>query len=182
MLKEKICNYCGNYYIPTGNCQKYCAYCRHIVTLAKARFNDKKRRGFKGRTPLKGINSPFYKDGIGVYSLKAKTEGAFCCRCGNNKNLIVHHKDSNRHNNVDENLVVLCKSCHQKLHHAYKISVFNLEGIFIAEFLGYSEVIDFIVKNTDFRPKTDRHLRYAIKNNKSAYGYYFKQNISKGIV
>jgi 5-methylcytosine-specific restriction endonuclease McrA len=39
-----------------------------------------------------------------------------CQICGSNKNLIVHHIDGNRANNKISNLVVLCQSCHLKIH------------------------------------------------------------------
>jgi 5-methylcytosine-specific restriction endonuclease McrA len=48
-----------------------------------------------------------------------------CKICGNENNLVVHHKDFNGRNNLNNgkkpnnslsNLVVLCTSCHGKLH------------------------------------------------------------------
>jgi 5-methylcytosine-specific restriction endonuclease McrA len=39
-----------------------------------------------------------------------------CERCKSKKNLEIHHIDRNRRNNVKENLMPLCKSCHRKLH------------------------------------------------------------------
>lgn len=76
MFKERICDYCGNYYIPTGRNQKYCPYCKPIIEKIRANFNDRKRRGFKGRVQPKGKLSPFYKNGIRAYSLKAKEDEA----------------------------------------------------------------------------------------------------------
>ena len=39
-----------------------------------------------------------------------------CIECGVRSKLHVHHKDRNPANNTPANLVVLCKSCHMKLH------------------------------------------------------------------
>lgn len=39
-----------------------------------------------------------------------------CELCGSTKNLVVHHIDHNRRNNSKENLMVLCKKCHQEHH------------------------------------------------------------------
>lgn len=75
-----------------------------------------------------GIKSHFYKHGrkIGVYQncreyrelAKNKIEWK-CQICGNNKtkhDLCVHHIDKNNHHNSIDNLMVLCKSCHSKIH------------------------------------------------------------------
>lgn len=64
----------------------------------------------------KGENHPGWKGGIGTYrSRKDITE---CESCGEHRYwlLIVHHKDSDRSNNVDENLIVLCYNCHAEQH------------------------------------------------------------------
>jgi hypothetical protein len=37
-----------------------------------------------------------------------------CVLCGSNKVLQIHHIDYNKDNNIDENLVALCRSCHYK--------------------------------------------------------------------
>jgi hypothetical protein len=39
-----------------------------------------------------------------------------CADCGTTEQLHVHHKDRNHENNVQENLITLCASCHLKLH------------------------------------------------------------------
>ena len=44
-----------------------------------------------------------------------------CAKCGTEENLTVHHKDGNNFpselgNNSPENLIILCKKCHGKLH------------------------------------------------------------------
>ncbi len=43
-----------------------------------------------------------------------------CLFCQTNNNLIVHHLDKNRKNNLENNLITLCSSCHNKLHKIFK--------------------------------------------------------------
>jgi len=67
------------------------------------------------------------------YRQKAlKFYGAECQRCGNDEteNLIVHHIDFNNFgyelgNHTLDNLMILCKSCHSKLHNDLKKSKFT---------------------------------------------------------
>lgn len=40
-----------------------------------------------------------------------------CQNCTSSKRLVVHHKDEDKLNNVEDNLVVLCRTCHMKVHH-----------------------------------------------------------------
>lgn len=39
-----------------------------------------------------------------------------CQICSSDKHLIVHHKDKNKKNNNINNLIVLCRKCHGKIH------------------------------------------------------------------
>ena len=48
-----------------------------------------------------------------------RRRGYICNACGKKKlsrNLEIHHKDRNRHNNDPSNLRVLCIACHDALH------------------------------------------------------------------
>ncbi len=40
-----------------------------------------------------------------------------CYICSSLKVIHIHHKDRNRKNNTLNNIVLLCRSCHLKLHH-----------------------------------------------------------------
>ena len=51
--------------------------------------------------------------GIQTYRRVKKTK---CEWCGSTNNLLVHHLDENRYNNNIDNLITLCKRCHQNLH------------------------------------------------------------------
>lgn len=61
----------------------------------------------------KGELSHSYKTGIRSYQ---KYNKGFCEYCNSKLNLCVHHKDKNRKNNKEDNLITLCKRCHQKIH------------------------------------------------------------------
>lgn len=39
-----------------------------------------------------------------------------CDLCGSTKNIHIHHKDGNREHNGVDNLMILCNSCHGKIH------------------------------------------------------------------
>ena len=45
-----------------------------------------------------------------------------CRACGGDSSLVVHHVDSCKANHAEENLIVLCRPCHRKLH-AGKLSL-----------------------------------------------------------
>ena len=51
--------------------------------------------------------------GIQTYRRAKKTK---CEWCSSTNNLLVHHLDENRYNNNIDNLITLCKRCHQNLH------------------------------------------------------------------
>lgn len=58
-----------------------------------------------------GISPNFYLRLVNDLNLKTK-----CQICKNNNFLEVHHKDKNNKNNNLNNLIILCKSCHSKIH------------------------------------------------------------------
>jgi len=45
-----------------------------------------------------------------------KLLGNKCQQCGTNEDLVLHHIDLDRNNNEPNNLQLLCRSCHRKLH------------------------------------------------------------------
>lgn len=40
----------------------------------------------------------------------------FCQMCMKNRSVEVHHKDANHNNNILENMLLVCKSCHTNIH------------------------------------------------------------------
>lgn len=43
-------------------------------------------------------------------------DGKKCKICLSDVNMEIHHKDRDRNNNNEENLITLCRNCHRKLH------------------------------------------------------------------
>lgn len=80
---------------------------------------------------MRGINNPRYRDGSArdLYApgftkrLKreiAKRDNYMCQLCGAPEGTPahpVHHLDGTKHNHHPSNLILLCNSCHGKLHH-----------------------------------------------------------------
>jgi hypothetical protein len=51
---------------------------------------------------------------------KVKKQSLFNCEiCDSNQFVELHHKDFNHGNNIKENLIFLCRTCHQSLHRKY---------------------------------------------------------------
>ena len=52
-----------------------------------------------------------------------------CEKCKTkDEKLEVHHKDENRNNNIPENLMLVCHTCHLKIHGiTEKIKIYNLK-------------------------------------------------------
>lgn len=132
-FKSKNCIVCGKEYIPTGRCSKYCVDCSKEVTK-KAIKKWHTEHGFlngKGSgSSTKSLNeNPSYTDGRTVFrrwARERKNSLGQCEQC--NKDLssatqyewVGHHIDHNKTNNTIENLLLLCKQCHQIEHKCWK--------------------------------------------------------------
>lgn len=116
---EFVCEVCGKvfarplWYLEKIGVPRTCSRVCHNRRLAKEAKETKR---------LKGSNNPQWRGGISVIYYRRLFEEVLpkkCQICGNDKHLVVHHKDGNRRNNNIENLVVMCKSCHQREHKAH---------------------------------------------------------------
>lgn len=68
------------------------------------------RKGHMGFVKTNGESSKFE-------SFREKNGGfGICKNCGKEGRLEIHHRDGNRRNNEDENLIAICPSCHKKIH------------------------------------------------------------------
>lgn len=128
--KEKICKECGKIFIDKFPFRKQC--CSEICKQNRAkrlRIESRVRRGItkcgfvgKGGASKKGKEHHSYKSGIGEYReikynyMKENNIPELCEICGSTEFLVVHHIDHNRNNNNIENLQLVCRSCHIKLH------------------------------------------------------------------
>ena len=79
----------------------------------------KKYREIHGQNNYKGIGTLLPKEIRDAFLLE---KDLFCQVCkvekkeGSKTNLLVHHKDKNCTNNEFENLIILCRGCHNKVH------------------------------------------------------------------
>lgn len=60
---------------------------------------------------------PRFKTGIWAYQQFVKDQ---CEYCGLTKNLMIHHLDHNRNNNIKENFRTVCAKCHTTIEHPRK--------------------------------------------------------------
>ena len=65
---------------------------------------------------ISGENHYAYKDGASARKYRGKVEKLHCSSCGEKTNLCIHHMDFDHYNNNENNLAVLCVSCHMSLH------------------------------------------------------------------
>lgn len=120
MFKVKVCQMCAKEFQPTSGAAKVCLVCKPLKDKMRQQEyhqNRYKQKGaYKWEMP-KGVDSPFYKNGIGIFRKQALSVlPNICNRCESTSNLCVHHKDYNRSNNDVGNWEILCKSCHQQEH------------------------------------------------------------------
>ncbi len=84
--------------------------------LSQARLNSKYRTG-KLHPRWKGGQRGYYGD-IARKLLLKNNIPLICSICNTKiKRIHIHHKDRNWKNNLLENLIILCISCHLKIHH-----------------------------------------------------------------
>lgn len=107
---EKYCQYCGKKLerkrLPNGDLE-------YFIHFNKRKYCDQKcmAEAFRGR--IKTSNPSWYTAHRWARLIKEKSH---CEICGTTKNLDVHHIDKNPNNNRKENLIVLCRSCHIRIH------------------------------------------------------------------
>jgi len=110
--------------------EKYCEYCGK--KLERKRYNGKiedmgafKKRKYCNQEcmrkafVMKGESKQRYSCAHHsareiVYVIEKRPK--ICELCGSTKNVDVHHRDGNYKNNSSENLILVCRSCHMKLH------------------------------------------------------------------
>lgn len=121
--------------IPTGPRSDEIKEKIRLATTGKKKIcikpnSSKYKKGHVPENPFKKGNIPWnngtkgnnYKV-IGKYNYRIRAFIEFdnsCKICLKEENLQVHHIDMNRENSEIENLMILCASCHRKIHVLYK--------------------------------------------------------------
>ena len=76
----------------------------------------------KQRDKKIGNKNPNWKNGnsytfqYNFYGELAKSLKQSCSLCGSKDKLLVHHLDGNYKNNISENITIVCRGCHNKIH------------------------------------------------------------------
>lgn len=132
-MKEVKCIDCGIVFERTGRNTKRCIPCRKTHARLYAKAYHKRnyvKTGYHGF----GEKNNNWKGGLGKLltgdNKRIRAERKICAHCGRHVEHVgryhwcIHHIDGNRQNNVDSNLMLLCKRCHQVEHDCRK----NLES------------------------------------------------------
>jgi HNH endonuclease len=134
-LKQKHCTECAALYQPTGSCSKYCPTCRPMLTKLIAKESIRAWNIRTGRLTGEGSGGKLgtenqnYKHGRTTFRRWAKERKLLLGECescrkdiqhATQHEWVGHHKDHNPKNNVIENLMLLCKQCHQIEHQCWK--------------------------------------------------------------
>lgn len=127
-MSERTCLFCGDGFYGNRNQRYCCDECRREARreqVQEAHRNEILRRGGipdvgKGGFQW-GERNPLWQGGKQIYRDIAEGEyGTHCALCDSTRHVRAHHIDENRLNNSEDNLIMLCQSCHRAVHQAYK--------------------------------------------------------------
>lgn len=95
-------------------------YC--IVRLALAEIGVERRQTAKQVRNSDGMPTAYKHGNSSTYYIpRAMPHKRGCCAsCGATEDLVLHHKDEDRHNNEPDNLMTLCRACHSAGHSRWK--------------------------------------------------------------
>lgn len=109
---------------------KYCQYCgkklerkrfkrkwEDLGVFSKRKYCDMEcmRKAFIADNKTNQKYSPAHHTArMQVYLKEGRKR--ICEICGSTKNIDVHHIDKNYNNNSSDNLMIVCRSCHMKIH------------------------------------------------------------------
>jgi len=127
----KKCEVCGKEFFTTANYKTCSMECR-----GKSNWKKNIQKAMKLRN-IRDSKNPRWKYGKSRgYILKKAKEGwikkdlpYLCEKCGlYKKKLIYHHIDKNNQNNIPENVLLICYSCHNLIHDRGKKGDTSLNG------------------------------------------------------
>ena len=115
------CQICGNEFEAKRKDTMYCPSCKQKQRSQDVMRSRKKKHPEieigvgSGNSKLNhGATHGSYTTGVSIYRKLISVNA--CAYCKSTKNLLVHHLDEDRTHNTAENLICLCKRCHQNLH------------------------------------------------------------------
>lgn len=129
--KPKDCLACKVTFTPSGNAAKFCKDCGDFRATYNNRLDNARQRAKRGivvgvgsggqnvKTSINATESTYRK--VFLTKLYIKQNG-LCNDCKESfpeSILLVHHEDHNRKNNVESNLHLVCKRCHQIEHECW---------------------------------------------------------------
>ena len=128
MIKTFTCRVCGvTFEKETRSYAFYCPDCRKKKNVEKVMESRKRKSpqvqvGVGSGGNQKGENNPCWKGGHSIYkkTYYESSKNRKCSLCGSTHFLVVHHKDGNRENGKVSNLLLVCRSCHAKIHNLYQ--------------------------------------------------------------
>lgn len=115
-IKKNECKTCGKLTLNSKFCNRRCSGLYMCKIASSSRIGTKHTKksiiliSKNRKNKALRERNPRWNGGIGSY--RKKVDLLKCERCGDLINLLVHHKDRNRHNNNMSNLEVLCYQCH----------------------------------------------------------------------
>lgn len=129
-FKPRSCRACHDIYQPAGPAAKYCDPCgqfRRDVQIWTSHRRKTLSRGGKIGVGSGGMNKGSAGVHIKMYrkvflDTLYEIQNGQCWTCAESFSkelLLVHHLDHDRHNNVIENLELVCKRCHQIEHECW---------------------------------------------------------------
>ena len=140
--KEKIirnCKTCGKEFkflksrlqhSPCLFCSKECAYkdkekpvnktckcCGKDFSVSLSQHNDGRGSYCSKKCAVEATRGVKITNGYGVFkSYSRSVSDKKCHFCSNNETVDLHHKDGDKYNNIPENWIFICRSCHLRIH------------------------------------------------------------------